>query len=283
MTTLATQQTSAIASLLSSNVLPAHGATFSGRSFAASFIPGILFGAALLAVVLLWLRRRKSTKDIVEISKAKRLPTDRRQISNPIMTAEHGERTGVFHSQYNPQQAQSIQESCEPTAGSLEPQAIHHNREADKLFHKSCKETSNGLRSTMSSLTRGSLPLSLRRGSVTPPHRLKAKQGIHSLRRQISQHSAISRNHSVTSYESRQRSSVRHQTSQETINIQMSLPRVHLNRITTPVRPLFPPAKVRDAGKSGMWLSYRLPPEPCLLYTSPSPRDGLLSRMPSSA
>ena len=25
------------------------------------------------------------------------------------------------------------------------------------------------------------------------------------------------------------------------------------------------------------------PSEPCLLYTSPSPRDGLLSRMPSSA
>ena len=25
------------------------------------------------------------------------------------------------------------------------------------------------------------------------------------------------------------------------------------------------------------------PDEPCLLYTSPSPRDGLLSRMPSSA
>ena len=24
-------------------------------------------------------------------------------------------------------------------------------------------------------------------------------------------------------------------------------------------------------------------PDPCLLYTSPSPRDGLLSRMPSSA
>ena len=24
-------------------------------------------------------------------------------------------------------------------------------------------------------------------------------------------------------------------------------------------------------------------PQPCLLYTSPSPRDGLLSRMPSSA
>ena len=31
-------------------------------------------------------------------------------------------------------------------------------------------------------------------------------------------------------------------------------------------------------GKSGYPLE-----EPCLLYTSPSPRDGLLSRMPSSA
>ena len=28
------------------------------------------------------------------------------------------------------------------------------------------------------------------------------------------------------------------------------------------------------------WLLYN---KPCLLYTSPSPRDGLLSRMPSSA
>ena len=262
MTTLATQQISATATLLSSNVLPAHGTTFSGRSFAAGFMPGILLGAALLAVVLLWLRRRKTTKDIVEISNEKRLPTHRRQISNPIIHAEYGERTAFFHSQYNPQQAQSTQLSCEPTAGSLEPQAMHHNREVDNLFHKSPKETSNGFRTTMSSPTLGSLPLSLRRGSITPPHHLKTKQGIHSLRRQISQHSALSRNQSVTSHESRQTSSVRHQTSQETINIQMSLPRVHLNRSTTPVRPLFPPAKVRDAGKSGMWLSYRLPPEP---------------------
>ena len=39
----------------------------------------------------------------------------------------------------------------------------------------------------------------------------------------------------------------------------------------------------------GSWASLPAPfappalPEPCLLYTSPSPRDGLLSRMPSSA
>ena len=35
-----------------------------------------------------------------------------------------------------------------------------------------------------------------------------------------------------------------------------------------------------DNPKKGMELSYD---EICLLYTSPSPRDGLLSRMPSSA
>ena len=35
-------------------------------------------------------------------------------------------------------------------------------------------------------------------------------------------------------------------------------------------------------GKFGMWLTYPSG-SLCLLYTSPSPRDGLLSRMPSSA
>ena len=33
-----------------------------------------------------------------------------------------------------------------------------------------------------------------------------------------------------------------------------------------------------DTGHSDYWYDYT-----CLLYTSPSPRDGLLSRMPSSA
>ena len=31
------------------------------------------------------------------------------------------------------------------------------------------------------------------------------------------------------------------------------------------------------------WVIFNIRPEACLLYTSPSPRDGLLSRMPSSA
>ena len=37
---------------------------------------------------------------------------------------------------------------------------------------------------------------------------------------------------------------------------------------------------ILDSAESG---TYTLDGHPCLLYTSPSPRDGLLSRMPSSA
>ena len=33
--------------------------------------------------------------------------------------------------------------------------------------------------------------------------------------------------------------------------------------------------EIKKIGRGGLWI--------CLLYTSPSPRDGLLSRMPSSA
>ena len=41
-----------------------------------------------------------------------------------------------------------------------------------------------------------------------------------------------------------------------------------------------------DVNKHGVYIRFTCTPEEticCLLYTSPSPRDGLLSRMPSSA
>ena len=40
---------------------------------------------------------------------------------------------------------------------------------------------------------------------------------------------------------------------------------------------------LRSSPTAMLLLPDRLPKYPCLLYTSPSPRDGLLSRMPSSA
>ena len=43
-------------------------------------------------------------------------------------------------------------------------------------------------------------------------------------------------------------------------------------------------AAAEDGGLGGLnWVALVLPSTTCLLYTSPSPRDGLLSRMPSSA
>ena len=38
-----------------------------------------------------------------------------------------------------------------------------------------------------------------------------------------------------------------------------------------------------EEGKKGLWDNIHAKRKRCLLYTSPSPRDGLLSRMPSSA
>ena len=41
--------------------------------------------------------------------------------------------------------------------------------------------------------------------------------------------------------------------------------------------------RVDGDGRGGAALSMKFSTNTCLLYTSPSPRDGLLSRMPSSA
>ena len=43
--------------------------------------------------------------------------------------------------------------------------------------------------------------------------------------------------------------------------------------------------QAEDLGYDNIWVNDHLaiPHDACLLYTSPSPRDGLLSRMPSSA
>ena len=51
----------------------------------------------------------------------------------------------------------------------------------------------------------------------------------------------------------------------------------------SPIRKLVPYAE--DAKKRGVEVFHLNigQPDICLLYTSPSPRDGLLSRMPSSA
>ena len=54
---------------------------------------------------------------------------------------------------------------------------------------------------------------------------------------------------------------------------------------TAPTTPSIPEVETYASNESSMSGYYKLAKVvlPCLLYTSPSPRDGLLSRMPSSA
>ena len=58
----------------------------------------------------------------------------------------------------------------------------------------------------------------------------------------------------------------------------LALPQPSLAEEKIEVIPIIQSSK----GLSGKNFNY-LEGKPCLLYTSPSPRDGLLSRMPSSA
>ena len=63
------------------------------------------------------------------------------------------------------------------------------------------------------------------------------------------------------------------------------VPAGHVFRVTTPVGPQVGDFNVWSANdpRERMWAARTRQLQGCLLYTSPSPRDGLLSRMPSSA
>ena len=52
---------------------------------------------------------------------------------------------------------------------------------------------------------------------------------------------------------------------------------------TEKISPIFCKSKIQQIEKSADTIQHAIGSKPCLLYTSPSPRDGLLSRMPSSA
>ena len=56
---------------------------------------------------------------------------------------------------------------------------------------------------------------------------------------------------------------------------------VRLNELTAELNSLLKPEQFNDYCPNGLQVEGRK--EVCLLYTSPSPRDATLSRMPSSA
>ena len=286
LATLSTNTATSTASTLSSALQPtisatataaatASKSTFSGRSFAAGFLPGIILGVALLAVILLWLFRRSQTKanDSSASEKPKRRP-HHRQISGPVVHPQYGERT-AFVRRPTEQQVATQAEVDDTDRGLATAGSLRKFRVAS-LFHRSPNPTPSTFQ-TVPTPKLSSLPLSLRRGSITPPHALRTKQSNHSLRRQMTQKQASPPDDQDQRRrrddERQERPDLPHQNSQETINIQMTMPRdspsAYEHYPTPLLRPFFPPAQNRgkdtgtaDGSKNGMWLSYRLPPEP---------------------
>ena len=71
-------------------------------------------------------------------------------------------------------------------------------------------------------------------------------------------------------------------TSKDKKNPDRCLPRSKAQSLSKSQRAATAKKKKR-AGSKGKTVVKNTKPNTCLLYTSPSPRDGLLSRMPSSA
>lgn len=92
--------------------IPVERDTFSGRSFAAGFVPGIIIGAALLFGIIFFIARRRNRKEEATemtsppgggsggLSSAKaafKRRSTRRQISDPIVQPQYSTRTAFYH------------------------------------------------------------------------------------------------------------------------------------------------------------------------------------------
>ncbi|KAF4550284.1 Hypothetical protein D9617_18g034750 [Elsinoe fawcettii] len=105
-------QTTSSTPLPLETIAPGTASSFSGKSFAAGFVPGILLGAALLFGIIFSLaRRRRKREEVTEItippggagglSSAKSAfgrRKNRRQISDPVVQPQFSTRTAFYHS-----------------------------------------------------------------------------------------------------------------------------------------------------------------------------------------
>lgn len=226
---------------------------FSGRSFAAGFMPGILVGLVLMVLLICALRRRSNRHGVAQLRRG----CSKRSIFGPIAHPDYGNRTDFSH---NPKYALS-RNSPVPRYGGLRlssPASTRKFRIAS-LFHQSPEKDTNDFNLTPTpKITQ--LPTSLRRGSITPPIALRTKASKHSLRRQVSRYKSPPTD--TGSNVSNSSQGVSPQDSRETINIRMSSPRTAHSPWTPSIPPLrFPRASRNDpASKPGFWLSYRVPP-----------------------
>jgi len=241
--------------------------SFSGRSFTAGFLPGIIIGAVLLALFLwlwLWYNRRHraevtNTTSLTSTSLSRK--PSRRDISDPVVHPQYGERT-TFYQRPRSEVKTATSPQDEVVACPGTPASVGRLRPLS-LFHRSPNPTRTLHGTATPTLTQ--LPLSFRRGSMTPPHALRTKPSQHSLRRQmINQRPATMASELTTFSEDECPNPVKRQDSGETINIRMSSPVTEQKQQQTSGKiqhPLFfRPLNPGQEGKPGLWLSYRVPP-----------------------
>lgn len=242
---------------------------FSSKSFAAGFVPGILIGALLCALIL-WclLRRKKSPSEYTEKGTIRHQPAGfnnmlwnrpamhERTISNPNSGPSGGHRTDFLRSTPprwppNDNAAESYNVSAE---GPVTPERTPRIK---SLFHRSFNFTPSPPTPIP---TQSPLPHHLKRGTIShtisPLRALKKQKSMHSLRRQMTDASRGSR---------RTRPDLSRQGSGETI-------KVGLIDGPEPYTPNQRPARVAE----------ETPILPSATYRPEAPNTGR-SRQPSSS
>jgi len=247
-----------------------------GRLFVAGFIPGILLGAAMVALVLWWLSRRSTGQRNWGSLFSKQIrPAHHRQISGPIAQPDLGERT-LFRSepkQYLFDRAPTYECSAR---GPETPSSLQRYKVAS-LFHRSSKSSTNTF-SAMPTPKFSLLSPSLRRGSIAPLRKLRTKPIGSSLPRQVLSSRSSSSHGSIAPSEGNQpRPQLVDSSSRESIQVRTFPPRPTHESSDNRTKPLFPPAtaKIGEA-ESRLWLSYGLPDRPAPVMTGPRRMPGML-------
>ncbi|KAF2158715.1 hypothetical protein M409DRAFT_30810 [Zasmidium cellare ATCC 36951] len=224
--------------------------SFSGKSFAAGFVPGIALGAILAAALVLWLLRRKrcnsrSYIDEKHFSTGRDTLTDLgpdvyrrptvhgRSISEPTVDTSLGHRTDFYHSSPPREEETGMY-------GGLQGYAVHIQSPAKAPITPASQAQEAASRSKvwlshspfMNQVstpvpTQSPVPAHLKRGTlhfqISPVRALRKQRSMHSLRRQMTD--ATTRSNSGR----RQRADLSRTGSAETIKVLMDTPDVSRN------------------------------------------------------
>lgn len=249
---------------------------FSGTSFAAGFIPGIIIGITAVAALVFFLRRRKQKNYSAEKDHRGRdtltdlgpdLPYRRptfhgRSISEPVVDTSSAYRTDFLNHTPPEQKNRNPQEGLSGYIVNVQSQpkapitpAPHSNNQSPR--HKGLFSHSPFVNQASSPVpTQSPLPHHLKRGTlsfqISPVRALKKQRSMHSLRRRM----ADVRQPTRPDMSRNSRSG-----SQETINVAMDTPSQNLSTVGTLQPSRYVPhfaqmasqPTIRTAGTSKSW------------------------------